>query len=194
MIRTITFLQDFRCFKIGDSFEFRPGVNLLVGDQGVGKSSLFQAIKNDLPAGYSRATLVKMEVAIKNVMLHSFDFERDNPRMARQFFDDNRMMAQVVTMFKSHGQTVKAIVGALEQKNPDSVIVMDEPDMALSIRSCYELSASFSKLANKGLQIICTAHNPILIASQYEVLSLEHRKWMKSSEFIGSHSPPEERV
>ena len=44
MLNTLKFKENWRCFKAGDTFDFRPGVNLLVGDQGCGKSSLLQAI------------------------------------------------------------------------------------------------------------------------------------------------------
>lgn len=37
MLKTIIFKKDHRCFKEGETFNFRPGVNLLVGDQDTGK-------------------------------------------------------------------------------------------------------------------------------------------------------------
>jgi recombinational DNA repair ATPase RecF len=40
MLTKIEFQRDYRCFKAGDCFDLKPGLNLLVGDQGSGKSSL----------------------------------------------------------------------------------------------------------------------------------------------------------
>jgi hypothetical protein len=31
-------------------------------------------------------------------------------------------------------------------------------------------------------------HNPIVVASQEEVLSLEHRRWISSQELLASHA------
>ena len=65
---------------------------------------------------------------------------------------------------------------------------MDEPDMALSIRSVNKLVKLFKLLIRKQNHIICSVHNPILINGFNEVLSLEHKKWMLGSEFINSHN------
>jgi predicted ATP-dependent endonuclease of OLD family len=43
MLKSITFKQNFRCFKKGQSFQFEA-LTLLVGDQGSGKSSILQLL------------------------------------------------------------------------------------------------------------------------------------------------------
>ena len=48
MIKSITFKKDFRCFVKGDKFDFRSGINVLVGDQGSGKSTLIELIRSKL--------------------------------------------------------------------------------------------------------------------------------------------------
>jgi predicted ATPase len=65
---------------------------------------------------------------------------------------------------------------------------LDEPDMALSIRSCHWLAITFKEAADRGQQIIAAVHNPILIASVDQVYSVEHRCWMDSADFIKAHS------
>ena len=47
---------------------------------------------------------------------------------------------------------------------------MDEPDMALSIRSVNKLVKLFKLLIRKQNHIICSVHNPILINGFNEVL------------------------
>jgi predicted ATPase len=64
---------------------------------------------------------------------------------------------------------------------PDNaLVIIDEPDMSLSIRSIHKLH----KILAKTKQIICSVHNPLLVSYVEEVLSLEHSKWMSSQEFI----------
>ena len=39
MLRTVFILKPWRCFKGEEIIQFRPGVNLLVGNQGTGKAA-----------------------------------------------------------------------------------------------------------------------------------------------------------
>ena len=67
-----------------------------------------------------------------------------------------------------------------------TLLLIDEPDMALSIRSIYQLHQLLTEVPN---QSICSAHNPLLIELVGEVLSVEHGRCMSSVEFIQSHKP-----
>jgi len=40
--------------------------------------------------------------------------------------------------------------------------LMDEPEAALSFRSCLELVALMHELGRGGAQVICATHSPIL--------------------------------
>jgi predicted ATPase len=187
MFHSIEFTEDWRCFKAGDRFEFRPGVNLLVGDQGSGKSSLLAALKavglKDPPYKFKHlqeTTIVKAGPC----KTFSFDFEKDNVRTQSHF--SKNMMFQIVSMRKSHGETNIAMLNSL-QEAADCVVMMDEPDMALSIRTCQLLVKRFKELESRGSQVIAAVHNPIVIKAFKDVLSLEHRKWLSSGDFIASH-------
>ena len=184
MITSIKFTDDWRCFSKDEKLVFFPGVNLLVGDQGCGKSSLLAAIRNCGSKlslgdrGYSekkQAALVTTGVSTT----YAFDFEHDNYR-TKGFFD-GAVGFQISAMYKSHGEVNNHLLKALsEVKN--SVCFIDEPDMALSIRSVLQLAKLLNDLGTpeKGNQIIAAVHNPFLIAEFDQVLSLEHRRWMLS--------------
>lgn len=189
MLKSIKFTDKWRCFEKGFSVMFRDGVNLLVGDQGTGKSSLYQALvvhgiqkprgiklprKADVPLEFTRKGEPRPILA--------FDFEHDNFR-TKTWFDDS-MTFHVVSMFSNHGETVKALMGQWSEVDKPAFVLVDEPDMALSIRLCYRLADSFKHVATQGGQVVATAHNPIVIGEFAEVYSLEHRKWMSGSEFI----------
>jgi predicted ATPase len=181
MIKSIRFKADWRCFKEGDYFEFEPGVNLLVGDQGTGKSSILTLFRwatnqeNEL----KRVADLQCEGLVE---LRIFDFERDNPR-TRGYV---KFAADVYMRYQSHGNCVLALLDVLEEQDDTrKCFILDEPDMALSIRSINKVVA---KLQASKHQIIAAAHNPFLIRAFPQVLSVEHKHWMPSEEFIASHS------
>lgn len=91
---------------------------------------------------------------------------------------------QIGAIFSSHGEMVlRVLQGSLEHPE-GSTIIMDEPDMALSCRSAVKLVKVLNQLAEKGQQVIASVHNPIAIASFEHVLSMEHRQWMLSRDFL----------
>lgn len=173
MLHTITFLEKHRCFNEGDTFAFRSGVNLLVGDQGCGKSTLLEAIN-------SKAKVKVVADLGKSAFL---DFEKGLPRNKSDFLPNVDYLAQVAAGWSSHGQVVNAALRGMPVEY-GLVVLLDEPDAALSVRSCVALVHQLNATVARGCQIIAAVHNPILIASQEAVLSLEHRRWMPGRAFL----------
>lgn len=182
MLLKVKMKQDFRVLKQGEEFEFHPGVNLLVGDQGAGKTSLLKILM-----GGGKNTFSKDKADILCDVLtetRSFDFEKDNPRVRSRV----ETMTDVVCIMASHGEVNRQMFkDQSEFKN--LLIILDEPDSALSIRSCYLLVDAFNKAVDNGCQIVAAVHNPIIISSFPSVLSMEHRHWMKSQDFVLDHTP-----
>ncbi len=191
MLKDLTFTEKWRCFNEGDTIVFRPGVNLLVGDQGSGKSSVLQAIAASSKARkyqYQHGLDKKVKIHADKIACGGFDFEKDNRRTAHEFdheFDHDNFTAHVAMMWSSHGQANNAILRGMT-KFSDMLIFLDEPDMALSIRSIRKLVDLFKDAVKRDCQIVAAVHNPLLIQSFPEVYSLEHRDWIRSGEFIAS--------
>lgn len=190
-LTSVTFTKDYRCFKKGDTIPFKPGVNLLVGDQGTGKSTIIQILRNSSQEKEDGpATITTTISPSKTVEMYSFDFERDLTR-GKSHFDDRRPMKfQVQQMFMSHGETVRAVVETLDQMK-DCLVLLDEPDIGLSLRSAYTLARLLASAAKRGCQLVASIHNPLVMQEIGEVYGMEERRWMTAPEFLkGQAQPP----
>lgn len=193
VISAVRFRRAHRCFAARRTLRFEPGVNLLVGDQGTGKSTLIgllRQIASERDYERERAKqIISVELA-RPGPVWAFDFESDNPRTRSAFGDDVRF--QIAAMFASHGQTALPLLERLlagEQAHT-GLVILDEPDTALSPRSARRLVALLDAHAAAGGQSIVAVHNPLVIASQERVLSLEHKRWMRSQTFLAAHEEP----
>jgi len=194
MINMVLVLKPWRCFTGEEVIHFRPGVNLIVGDQGSGKSSLFQAIQlrgMSTPASWKLPPKDEVPVMIDwqgdPVPVFAFDFEHDSYR-TKPFFEGD-FPFHLNAMHSSHGEMVVAMFDKLEETKLADMpmfVLVDEPDMALSIRSCLRLVRIFKRVAELGGQVIATAHNPILIGGFEEVYSIEHGEWMTSQKYMNT--------
>lgn len=189
MIETVLILSPWRCFSGEEVIRFRPGVNLLVGDQGTGKSSLFQAIQlRGMKTTYSWSlppidtVPVLVDYRGEAIPVFAFDFEYDSYR-TKPFFEDDASF-HVGAMKGSHGEMVLAMLNGLELIDRQMLVLLDEPDMSLSIQSCRRLVRIFNHVVELGGQVIATAHNPTVILSYEDVYSVEHGKWMPSKEYV----------
>lgn len=192
-IEKVRFNSDFRCYKSGDTLEFKEGINLIVGEQGCGKSTLFYSIMNWQESGIAMAY-----DSDKGYLF--LDTETMNPRLSDSFkahkeFEDLKAYEKAEFEFvrdslirddkhKSHGQVMLPLLTA-NKDTVDKTIFIDEPEAGLSIRSQYKVLNHYRELS-KNNQLIIATHSPILIKEVGEVYSLEHRKWMSADEFIKS--------
>lgn len=183
-LKQITFLKDWRCYKAGQQIQFEAGLNMLVGDQGSGKSSLLTLLRSMAGAkGLDWQAIIKPKVS--KVQVFSFDFEKENPRIKGELLDNVDTGVQLALRLSSHGEAAKAIMKAIVTEGKRGLFLIDEPDMALSPRSVVELRKTLLGLAVHS-QVIVSAHNPILILGS-GVLSLEHKRWMPGKEYLRLH-------
>ena len=173
MIQELTYLpakdQPVRFFT--DRFTFRPGVNLLFGGNGTGKSSLCEALATiirtpeALPSSFRKALNVK---ASGSFVVYTYSNSENN--MARSsrdpvsMFDFTRLWD---TKNQSEGQSVlQALCDFLYMLNddeaipPDSedVFILDEIDSGLDVEACeYAVNTLKSIIARKpNIQIFVT--------------------------------------
>jgi ABC-type cobalamin/Fe3+-siderophores transport system ATPase subunit len=150
------------------SFEFKPGVNLLVGPNGSGKSSILSGIMKF--AGKLRRKEEDAEVAIglvpgKGVFsVKMFDFEKQNPRVTNSLHGgESSFMFQASSMFSSHGEANRALGTGLIAIDDvrDALILLDEPDQALDFDGIGELIENLKRTTAR--QALVAVHHPRIV-------------------------------
>jgi predicted ATPase len=166
-------------------------ITLLVGEQGCGKSTLLSLLScND------KLINVKLSESVHDEGIQTlyFDSEKMNPRVVdiEHYTNPNGTSrgigvgAALKSRFMSHGEVLRefTVNGIKEAK--DCVLLLDEPESALSLANQYRLARELQIAVSKNVQIIASTHCLPLIESVNEVYSLEHNRWMTSEEFVKS--------
>lgn len=175
--------------------EIDPGVTFVVGENGSGKSTLVEAFAavyprtgvatpfadvlgpapsaEDSPLSYHLRARTNRRASHAGFFLRAeamhgyFASIDDDPRQARAWGGE-RLQRQ------SHGESFLAV---LRHRFPDvGVYFLDEPEAALSFRSCLGLIALFDAMRREGSQLIVATHSPLLV-SLPEATLLEVGEW-----------------
>lgn len=172
---------------VGTEFELSD-VNLLVGNQGCGKSTLLKLIQQQ----HSDIHVELTEDTIKNgVSTFFFDSEKDNPRMKSpdDYADLNGNNIGIGyggalrSRFKSHGEVIQQYTIDALKTAKNSVLLIDEPESGLSITNQFKLIKGIKKAVENGCQFFIATHCYPLI-QEFDVISLEHLKTYKGTQFI----------
>lgn len=174
--------------KVGSIYGL-SSVNLIVGEQGCGKSTLLSMIQsND-----SGLKLKLSENATKNgIESFYFDSERDNPRIKdpncyTKINGENVGIGYggaLLSRWKSHGEVLVNFTVNAISKAENCVVLLDEPELGLSIRNQYRLVEEIRKATERGVQFIIATHCYVLIDQFDLVISLEHGKYMSGEKFL----------
>lgn len=163
-------------------------INLFVGDQGCGKSTMLQLMQQN----HDDIKLKMSDFVIKNgVNTFFFDSEKDNPRTKDpQLYTTPSgkdkgigFIGATVTKFQSHGEVLENFVIDPLLKAKDCVIMLDEPESALSITNQFKLINAIKTAIKNNCQLFIATHCYPLI-EKFNVISLEHNKQMSGIEFI----------
>ena len=176
-LECVEFKKDYRCFKQGDKIDTCKDMVLLVGDQGTGKSSLINCIIK--PSGIVHLT---QNTEVEKVRYKHFDTEHHNPRI-QSAFSNEHFMQELCSKFVSHGQVILPIMESCEDSN-NLLIIIDEPESGLSLRSQYRLLEVFKNAINNNCQVILSTHSIPIIEGFGEVFDLETKTWKSADEFL----------
>lgn len=192
-IQQIKINEDYNCLKSGLVIDAKP-ITLLVGDQGSGKSSLLTLLSQLSNKNTKAVELILNDDATKNgVETFYFDTEKNNPRLK----DPNQYstpggkdkgigyQAAIMSRFRSHGEVLKEFTVEPIKRAKNCIVILDEPESALSIRNQYKLVKNILETStNNNVQFLIATHCLPLIEAIETVYSMEHLTWMDSKEFI----------
>lgn len=186
-----------RTFAAHRQIDFCHPITLVVGEQGAGKSTLLAAIRrygqgspplaDDLDADLEGVLALDGPLGCT---VHFVDLERANPRL-RSLEDPfdvaemDRLRQALWARRRSHGEALLPLLDQLATLSA-GLLLLDTPEMALSIRNQYRLAAVLSDAAARGVQIIAATHSAVLIASQPRVLDLTHGQWVASATYLAA--------
>jgi predicted ATPase len=164
---------------LAEGLEFAPGLTVLVGENGSGKSTfvemLAEACGLNRQGGSIGAQLFTTRESERAVGAR-FSVDRTPTAGARwsyflraetmhQFYtylEDNPGAGQERFHQLSHGEGFLEILRT--RVNQRGFYLMDEPDSPLSFTSCLGLAALLHDLAEAGSQIVVATHSPIVAA------------------------------
>lgn len=174
--------ETFRCLPKGFRIDFKP-LTLLVGEQGSGKSSLLGLMKE-------QSSKIEIELTdearTKGVPFFFFDSEKMNPRIKdpHTYDSNDGFKTSLFSRFNSHGEVHQKIMFSTLGDGSSTILIVDEPETALSIKNQVKLANRIEKSLANNCQIIIATHNLILMERFPEVYSMEHRQWMASSDYL----------
>jgi predicted ATP-dependent endonuclease of OLD family len=138
----------------GQKIEFQPGLNFIVGENGIGKSSIFALLQGELTRDFQYTTVGVKES--ETLHTYHFDTEKMNPRKSSTI----RSAVDVISRFTSHGETMekclRAVKQAIAEENGPLIILIDEPESGLSPWTQKDLLKLFERLSNKHQFLIAT--------------------------------------
>jgi len=189
MIKSIKLKEDYVCFFKKQKFEFK-NVTLLVGDQGCGKSTVLSLIFSLVKENENKET-AEFVLDNNHKGIIWVDTERDNPNTSQANpKSSSHMLYTINSKFQSHGENMLPILAHL-RKYENHIVLVDEPETALSLRSQFFFVDLVKELISKGNQVIISTHSlTFMEAFKDGLLSLEHNKYMSLENFVKSQKKP----
>jgi len=186
-IKSIKIKDDNYNLKIGKVIKMKP-VTLLIGEQGCGKSSLLDFLREN---NNTSIDIIMEDNFTDTVSSFFFDTEKMNPRLSSldNYSTPNGtsrgigIASALMSHFQSHGEVLREFTVNRVQEAKDCVMLLDEPEAALSIKNQYLLAERIINNKNNVQFIIATHCIPLfeLVGYAYD---LEHYKWVTFNDYI----------
>jgi len=138
------------------TIDFTPGLNVVLGDVGSGKTLLLEAIKS-----CKDCTVVKTAAPSPGKIFHY---------STRWDIRSVESRSEAITRLKSlsHGEANSLLFQASLKAlavTPGDTLMIDEPEAGLDVAMAGEAAGAFSYLTSKGIQVILATHHPAFAPS-----------------------------
>lgn len=169
-----------------NEIKFNKRVTFLIGGNGIGKSTLLEAlaVKLDIPAEGGTKNYIYSTHDTHSCLYQFINTASSYARPKETFFFRAETFYNFATEYSeingsetyhahSHGENFMLL--ANERFKEKSLYILDEPEAALSFESQLQLMLIINELAKQGSQFIIATHSPILLAlPNSEILDLEN--------------------
>ena len=150
MIHSLAIISPDMQQRIGQqNITFAPGINIIVGSNGTGKSSLINLI-TEITSGSSENGRLIWD---PTVPVHTYN--------AEQATKDRTNDTATFGVHDSHGQALRRYLSVIEKLENPSIVILDEPETALDYFAVEELCRAISK--KKQIQFIISTHHPLMM-------------------------------
>lgn len=161
---------------LAEGLDFSPGVTFLVGENGSGKSTVLEGIA--LAYGFSpeggsnqaRHTTRRSESPLSEwielqrgigASRWGFFLRAETMHSFYTYLEDNPgKTVEPVFHEMSHGESFLAILDTRFDR--PGFYCLDEPEAALSFSSTLALMSTLQRIADRGGQVLCATHSPVL--------------------------------
>jgi predicted ATPase len=172
-IKSVEVVSDIYPLKSGLKLEFNKKITIIVGDNGVGKSTLLECLRKHYKSpsvSYMARKIepghIKVDDVGTNFNFTYIDFHGDDLKFATSFVD-GLMDQQIQQMRASSGQvSISLLNNALGniEKVKNGVVILDEPCRGQSIKNKWKVVNLIHGLSSKfNCQVILTTHSDTIL-------------------------------
>ncbi|MCP4394360.1 MAG: AAA family ATPase [Alphaproteobacteria bacterium] len=169
-------IRDFGHLKYGQVFDLSPGITIFVGETGCGKTTILEQLAN---RGAVRGVFSSESVENPVVRYTHYNPLSDHPFNTDSGYKIGNPITQHLTYSEINLHILKGITDV-----HDTLIVIDTPEVALSIKQIKEFNTYLERSVDNNNQIIVATHHPYIISNWPDVLDISKQCKIKSDQYL----------